>query len=68
MPKTNDVKFLETFIGPCQHLHVRTFWPANGGRPFYKCMLTIAMRSGVTFRCTLAQPLTDAEIRAQLLK
>jgi hypothetical protein len=64
MSRMSDVEFLETFVGPCQHLGFRIL-QSPGTRPRFQCMMQVSTRRGITCRCNANRPLTDQEIRAR---
>jgi hypothetical protein len=58
----SGVQFLDTFVGPCQHLGLHIL-RLPGMQPRLQCTMQVSTRLGVTCRCTANWPLT--EIRAR---
>jgi hypothetical protein len=54
----NEIEFLNTFVGPCQHLRTRVIM-ANGW-PTHRCTMQVSLR-GISVRCNASRPLTLEE-------
>jgi len=62
MSATDDLKFLETFVGPCQHLGTQVV--LERGWPQFKCMMSVSLR-GIVRKCNAGRPLTNEEIKSR---